>query len=562
MKRIFYFLCAIALLCTGCEKDTYDITAITKTEVSAQTSTADFIIYVSDQNGNHTDATVEEIGVFLSTSANPTTKDERVSLAIDEDYRNTIYQEYGAYVISVSGFAANTKYYVLPYISNRFGMITGEVVSFTTNGSATVTTKEATNITSSSAQLNGNISSNGGSVTISKRGFLLSLSSNPKIGDSNVDNWETTGRAGEYAVTYNGLSDNTKYYFRAYAIVNNETVYGTTKSFTTTFTENKITMSLNDVTDITYNSAKVSGTITIGSSMVGQMSECGFICSSDKNPTFNSSWYWYWLFDSSYNSDFSTWSGQKNLSGKFQSLSQYTTYYYRMYYKIGSQYYYDETVKSFTTLRDLGSQVSDFVGMYHAKAYLPEHSEYYSWDTVKIYTYTTTNQEEKVCVEGLAGGYSYDVAIGEFNASHKAIQLHKKMYWSNNTFTVTDKGDTLFFSVFFPIYCSTSDWDVIDDIPDGEAWMTFDSNGKVVLGPSNTPDSYGKYANGYTFAWYYAEDNKYFSIDYLYTQLELTKFSSTVYAPKKVRNNQEWHAPMLRPDLRRGRTANNRMRRN
>ena len=103
MKRIFYFLCAFALMCTGCEKDEYDITTITKTEVSAHTSMADFIIYVSDQNGNHSAATVEEIGVFLSTSANPTTKDKRVSMAIDEDYRNTIYQEYGAYVISVNG---------------------------------------------------------------------------------------------------------------------------------------------------------------------------------------------------------------------------------------------------------------------------------------------------------------------------------------------------------------------------------------------------------------------------------------------------------------------------
>lgn len=554
MKRIFYFLCAIALLCTGCEKDTYDITTITKTEVSAQTSTADFIIYVSDQNGNHTDATVEEIGVFLSTYANPTTKDERVSLAIDEDYRNTIYQEYGAFVISVSGFAANTKYYVLPYISNRFGMITGEVVSFTTNGSATVTTKEATNITSSSAQLNGNISSNGGSVTISKRGFLLSLSSNPKIGDSNVDNWETTGRAGEYAVTYNGLSDNTKYYFRAYAIVNDETVYGSVKHFTTSVAEDAITLVLNDPTDITDSSAKVSGKITISSDAKGTISEIGIKYVPSSEATFDRLVYYT-------SSEISSWTGEHTISGTIY-FDSYDSYYYYIYYIKGGQTY--STTSKLVSRRSStpGSQVSDFVGMYHAKAYLPEHSEYYSWDTVKIYTYTTTNQEEKVCVEGLAGGYSYDVAIGEFNASHKAIQLHKKMYWSNNTFTVTDKGDTLFFSVFFPIYCSTSDWDVIDDIPDGEAWMTFDSNGKVVLGPSNTPDSYGKYANGYTFAWYYAEDNKYFSIDYLYTQLELTKFSSTVYAPKKVRNNQEWHAPMLRPDLRRGRTANNRMRRN
>lgn len=439
MKRIFYFLCAIALMCTGCEKDEYDITTITKTEVTAHTSMADFIIYVSDQNGNHSAATVEEIGVFLSTSANPTTKDKRVSMAIDEDYRNTIYQEYGAYVISVNGLAANTKYYVLPYISNRYSMITGEVVSFTTNGSATVTTKEATNITSSSAQLNGNISSDGGSVTISKRGFLLSLSSNPKIGDSNIDNWAEGGKTGNYGVIYSGLSDNTKYYFRAYAIVNNETVYGTTKSFTTTFTENKITMSLNDVTDITYNSAKVSGTITIGSSMVGQMSECGFICSSDKNPTFNSSWYWYWLFDSSYNSDFSTWSGQKNLSGKFQTLSQYTTYYYRMYYKIGSQYYYDETVKSFTTLRDPNDPRNDILGTYTMNAMTGNFVNYetgqsVTWYGIRISPYAPFGTNG-VKVEGLYQGDENYVAFGTYDNTTKRLTLKKTKDETVPTFT-------------------------------------------------------------------------------------------------------------------------------
>lgn len=438
MKRIYYFLCALAVVCTACEKDGVDITTITKTEVSAHTSTADFIIYVSDQNGNRTVATVEEIGVFLSTSANPTTKDERVRLAIDEDDRK-IYSEYGAFVISVSGMAANTTYYALPYISNRYSMVTGDVVSFTTQGSATVTTNAATNITSSSAKLNGSVSSNGGTLTISKRGFLLSTSSNPTIGASGVDNWEQTGKTGDYSVTYNGLSDNTKYYFRAYAIVNDETVYGFTRTFTTNFAENKITMSLNNVTDITYNSAKVSGTITIGSSMVGKMSECGFICSEDKNPTVNSSWWRSYYFDGVNNSNFNTWSGPWNLSGTFLSLNQYTTYYYRMYYKIGSQYYYDETVKSFTTTRDPNDPRNDILGTYTMNAMTGNYVNYetnqsVTWNGIRISPYAPYGTNG-VKVEGLYQGDANYVAYGTYDNTTKRLTLRKTTDETVPTFT-------------------------------------------------------------------------------------------------------------------------------
>lgn len=461
MKRIFYFLCAIALMCTGCEKDTYDITTITKTEVTAHTSTADFIIYVSDQNGNHSAATVEEIGVFLSTSANPTTKDKRVSMAIDEDYKN---QEYGVYVMSVNGLAANTKYYVLPYISNRYSMITGEVVSFTTNGSATVTTKEATNITSSSAQLNGNISSDGGSVTISKRGFLLSLSSNPKIGDSNIDNWAEDGKTGNYGVTYSGLSDNTKYYFRAYAIVNNETVYGATKYFTT-------------------------------------------LASSGGGTT-------------------------------------------------------------------LGSKVEDFVGTYSARAYNVDEQKYETWDNVIIFTYLNGNGEECVVVDGLnggegTGGYAY--AVGEYDTNYKAVRLYSSID-VNKRLTFSDTGDTLFYAMFFPTYVEKTDntfatFHVIQngngDDGTGEAFLTFNSSGQVVLGPAATADSDGYKANGFSFVVLYDATNVVAGWWPTYVEVTLTKTSSSVSAPAKIKSKTatQWRAPMTLPDQKNLRTANNRMRR-
>lgn len=668
MKKIYFILCSLLVLFTACQDEFQSATYISNAEISAHTSTADVLIYVSDQDGGRSRATVEEFGVFLSTNANPTDKDERHSLVIKDEnwevYRQ-VYDEYGGYVFIVEGLSANTTYYALPFISNRWGTVTGKVVSFTTNGTAKVTTKAATQITATTAQLNGTITLDGNNVEIEERGFVLATTTTPTIQTSGALTYSVAGTTGDYKRNYTGLKSSTRYYFRAFVQVDGETLYGNVLNFTTLTPDDAITLSLNDVTDITNNSAKVSGSITIGKDAVGQISECGFIAATDNNPTFNSSWFSRLYFNTSNNSDFNTWSGQKNLSGTFQSLSQATTYYYRMYYKIGTQYYYGTTIKSFRTtgssqsyytvaqimnvynslglasgatstdtytvrgyvtkwvsgypdyqnadffiddsangstsnmkcfrltginasdkrtlvvgdyieaqnchlmnyygqaeLKDgsftvitaasqastLGSQVSDFVGMYHASAYLPEMGNNWSWDTVKIYTYTTTNQEEKVCVEGLAGGYSFDVALGEFNATNKALQLHRGTYWSKNTFTFQEKGDTAFCSVFYPIYFnSTSDYGLIDNISDGEAWLTFDSNGNVVLSPSNTADSKGHYANGYTFEWFYADNYNFFGRDYLYTQLELTKFSSTVSAPARRSRYTSWHAPMKLP---------------
>ena len=671
MKKIYFILCSLLVLFTACQDEFYDATYISNTEISVHSSTADVLIYVCDQDGQRTRATIEEVGVFLSTSTNPTEKDERHSLVIKGDNWNVyrqVYNEAGGYAFSIDGLSANTTYYALPFISNRWGMVTGKVVSFTTNGTAKVTTKAATQITTTTAQLNGTITLEGNNVEIEERGFVLATTTNPTIQTLGALIYSVAGTTGDYKRTYTGLQSSTRYYFRGFVVVDGETLYGNVLNFTTLTPDDAITLSLNNVTDITNNSAKVSGSITIGKEAVGQISECGFIAATDNNPTFNSSWYRTWYYNSSNNSDFSTWSGQKNLSGTFQSLSQATTYYYRMYYKIGTQYYYGTTIKSFRTTASsqsyytvaqiiniyntlglasgstssdtytvrgyvtkwnngypdyqnadfwiddsptgstsllncfriqglttsdqrtlvvgdyvevsncyllnyngkaeltnqkggtytiitaasqastLGSQVSDFVGMYHASVYLPEMGNNLSWDTVKIYTYTTTNQEEKVCVEGLAGGYSFDVALGEFNATNKALQLHRGTSWANNTFNFQGKGDTAFFSVFYPIYFnSTNDYGLIDDISDGEAWLTFDSNGNVVLSPSNTADSKGHYANGYTFEWLYADNYNFFGWDYLYTQLELTKFSSTVSAPTRSSKQTTWHAPMKLP---------------
>ena len=371
MKKIYFILCSFVVLFTACQDEFQSATYISNAEISAHSSTADVLIYVSNQDGSRSRATVEEFGVFLSTNANPTDKDERHSLIIKDEnweiYRQ-VYNEYGGYVFTVEGLSANTNYYALPFISNRWGMVTGKVVSFTTNGTAKVTTKAATQITTTAVQLNATVELVGENVSLEKRGFVMSISNNPTIETANTENWAEVGKAGDYGVKYTGLQSSTRYYFRGYVVIDGETLYGNVLNFITLTPDDAITLSLNNVTDITNNSAKVSGAITIGKDAVGQISECGFIASTDNNPTFGSGWYSRWYFNSSSNSDFSTWSGQKNLSGTFTSLSQNTLYYYRMYYKIGTQYYYGTTVKSFRTTGSIQSyyNVSQIMSVYNS----------------------------------------------------------------------------------------------------------------------------------------------------------------------------------------------------
>lgn len=200
----------------------------------------------------------------------------------------------------------------------------------------------------------------------------------------------------------------------------------------------------------------------------------------------------------------------------------------------------------------LGASVSDFVGSYNCYAYEVDNQKYVSWGNVEIYTWiNSSTNTEWVAVSGLNGGYE-EVALGEFDASNKAIRLYSYYRFSNQQYTFEDKGDTLFYSMFVPTYTTKdgSTWKIIQDgaVYDdcGEAWLTFNTEGKVVLGPSKTPDSNGNYANGYTFASLYAENNKLYMWYSTYIEVELTKATSAA-SPAKIAKKEKRHAPISAP---------------
>ncbi len=131
----------------------------------------------------------------------------------------------------MSGLTDNTTYYVRAYATNSQGTSYGSQVSFTTLDitTPTVTTAAVTNISFTTATAGGNVTSDGG-ATIIQRGVCFSTSQNPTTANNIVT---ATGTTGSFTCNLSGLTDNTTYYVRAYAINSQGTSYGSQVSFTT-----------------------------------------------------------------------------------------------------------------------------------------------------------------------------------------------------------------------------------------------------------------------------------------------------------------------------------------
>ncbi len=116
----------------------------------------------------------------------------------------------------------------------------GEVEDYTiniTNTSTTnppnVTTYSASNLTQTSATLNGRITSNGG-ATVTESGFVYSSNANPTIGGAGVIQIQTspTVTIGSFTENVINLNTGTTYYYKAYAINSEGISYGVEQSFT------------------------------------------------------------------------------------------------------------------------------------------------------------------------------------------------------------------------------------------------------------------------------------------------------------------------------------------
>ena len=175
---------------------------------------------------------------------------------------------------------------------------------------ATLNTKIVNNITSTTAQSGGNITSDGG-ATVTARGVCWSTSQNPTINDNHTSDGSGTGN---FTSTMTGLKANTIYYVRAYATNAIGTAYGNQITFTTTAM--LPTLTTITISNITATSAKSGGNITSdgGNSVIAR----GVCWSTTHNPTISDNH----TFDGS---------GIGSFTSSIIGLTAGTTYYVRAY---------------------------------------------------------------------------------------------------------------------------------------------------------------------------------------------------------------------------------------
>ena len=145
--------------------------------------------------------------------------------------------------------------------------------------SATINTLDASEITSTSATLSGSISKVG-TPAYSECGFCYATTENPTSNKTSVSKTGT----GIFEKAIDGLTPETTYYVRAYAVNGTETVYGSQVSFKT----QKDGKALPTVT--TISAADIAGkTATLGGDVTDEgfpvFTEHGICWSTSQNPT-------------------------------------------------------------------------------------------------------------------------------------------------------------------------------------------------------------------------------------------------------------------------------------
>lgn len=244
-----------------------------------------------------------EVGFVYDAQGNPKNGGTVIKCKVDNNTKS--------FSTTVDDFGKGT-YYVQAYAKNRLGTEYGEVRSFNLSGTTVVTTLEPTNVSSSGATLNGRIESVG-TPAFSEKGFCYNKIGEPTVSDTKV---VVAGiKSGDYTYTCVGLSPNTTYYVRAYAIQNGQVHYGTSFSFSTDMTATVVSTS--GATNVTATSATLNGSIIKEGSPT--YSEKGFCYATTPNPTVSNI------------KQIVSGTGEGDFTTTINSLSYNTTYYYKAY---------------------------------------------------------------------------------------------------------------------------------------------------------------------------------------------------------------------------------------
>ena len=147
---------------------------------------------------------------------------------------------------------------VRAYATNSAGTSYGEVHTFTTPIFPTVTTNaNVTSITDTTAVCGGNVTSDGG-ADITNRGIVWSTSNNPSLQNcTNCHSVSAGSGTGSFTANLTNLLPLTTYYVRTYATNCQGTIYGETRSFTTTGAFSCGTSVVSDYDGNTYTTIQI-----------------------------------------------------------------------------------------------------------------------------------------------------------------------------------------------------------------------------------------------------------------------------------------------------------------
>jgi len=167
----------------------------------------------------------------------------------------------GEFTSNLTGLTPNTLYYVRAYATNAVGTAYGEEVSFTSLKELfvpTVSTTVVTDITETTAVSGGNVTFDG-NTEVTARGICWNTSPLPTT-DNNII-YSGAG-VGVFTSSMTGLTPNTTYYVRAFAINSKGTSYGEEVIFTTLKKLELPVVITASVTNITQTSAVSGGNVT------------------------------------------------------------------------------------------------------------------------------------------------------------------------------------------------------------------------------------------------------------------------------------------------------------
>lgn len=296
---------------------------------SAQYNSIRLDAHVEFDNGSQ----VTEMGFCYSTSNNtPTIADSHIVAGQVSGY------SFGDSIPA----QPNTTYYCRAYAINSAGVGYSGVIMVITpsvpTNVPTVTSEQASiDFSNTDTVFRGNVTSNGGAA-VTQRGFCISLTNpTPTISDTNVP--AATVGAGQFSVSVDNSNFNSgaTYYYRAYAINSAGVGYSDVKTVTAPIQVALPTVITYDATDVSYQTANISGSVTNEGS--GPVTSRGFLLSStNQTPTLDGAGVEVLVRGS----------GLGSFIANLRALSVNTTYYYRAYGTSGAGTGYG-VVKTFTT---------------------------------------------------------------------------------------------------------------------------------------------------------------------------------------------------------------------